>query len=212
MTGDHPTSRRTIPGTGASGEGLAEKVLAEVRACRICADFLPQGPRPIVQLSPEARILVISQAPGRLVHQSGRPFSDPSGVRLRSWMGISDEDFYDPRQVAIVPMGFCYPGTGGSGDCPPRPECAPQWHESVLKLLPSVELKLIVGQYALKYYLPDRSSSVTQAVRAWEDLWPGQVPMPHPSWHNNRWLMENRWFEAELIPRLQRRISAILRR
>lgn len=185
-------------------------LLAEVRACKLCAEQLPLGPRPIVQVHPLARILIAGQAPGRKVHETGMPFNDASGDRLRSWLGISREVFYDATQVAIVPMGFCFPGTGKSGDLPPRPECAPAWRAALLAHLKNLELTLVIGQYAQAYHLPGEVASVTEAVRAWRKDWPQTVPLPHPSPRNNLWLKRNPWFEEELVPALRKRVSEVL--
>jgi len=185
-------------------------LLTEVRNCELCAKHLPLGSRPIVQLNPSARILIAGQAPGRKVHETGIPFNDASGNRLREWMGISSEVFYDPGQIAILPMGFCFPGTGKSGDLPPRPECAPAWRASLLSHLTALKLTLVIGQYAQSYHLPSQSSSVTETVQKWRKYWPNTVPLPHPSPRNNLWLKRNSWFEKELIPVLQTRISEVL--
>nr|WP_180323095.1 uracil-DNA glycosylase family protein [Marinobacter adhaerens] len=185
-------------------------MVRQVRACTICADVLPRGPRPVVQLSPESRILVVGQAPGRRVHDTGLPFNDPSGDRLRQWMGITRETFYDERKLAILPMGFCYPGTGKSGDLPPRPECAPAWREVLLERLENVGLTLVIGQYAHAWHLPGARKSVTDNVRNWHQYWPELLPMPHPSPRNNLWLRRNPWFEEGVIPKLQERVSGLL--
>ena len=177
-----------------------EALLQDVRACRICAD-LPFGPRPVVQLAEDARVLIAGQAPGRRVHESGVPFDDPSGDRLRSWMGVDRETFYDPATVAILPMGFCYPGTGSSGDLPPRPECPPAWREPLLERLPAVELTLVIGTYAQEWHLGRQKGGVTARVRAWRDHWPKVLPLPHPSPRNNRWLKQNPWFSSRRCPR-----------
>lgn len=186
------------------------RVVREVRACTICADHLPLGPRPVVQLHPDARILIAGQAPGRKVHESGIPFDDPSGDRLRDWLGVDRDTFYDPRSVAILPMGFCYPGTGRSGDLPPRPECAPAWRERLLGPLRRVQLTVVLGQYAQAYHLGDPRSTLTDRVRSWRTWWPTMVPLPHPSPRNNPWLRRNPWFEAELLPALRRRVAEAL--
>ena len=185
-------------------------LLADIRSCTICADELPLGPRPVVQLDPHSRILVVGQAPGRRVHESGVPFDDPSGDRLRDWMGIGRDTFYDPAQVAVLPMGFCYPGTGPSGDLPPRPECAPAWRRTVLDRLVDVRLTLVIGRYALDHHLPDAGPTVSEAVAGWQDHWPSVVPLPHPSPRNNRWLKEHPWFVEDLGPRLRDRVAAVL--
>jgi uracil-DNA glycosylase len=186
-------------------------LLREVRACTLCRAHLPLGPRPVVQVHDDARVLIAGQAPGRRVHESGVPFDDPSGDRLREWMGVTRETFYDARQVAILPMGFCYPGTGKSGDLPPRPECAPSWREPLLHHLKKVKVTLVVGQYAMAYHLAQEPESLTAAVRAWRASWPALVPLPHPSPRNNIWLRKNPWFEKEVLPRLRRRIADALR-
>jgi len=186
------------------------KLLRDVRSCTICEAHLPLGPRPILQLHPQARILVAGQAPGRKVHDSGIPFADASGDRLREWLGLSPEVFYDPKQVAILPMGFCFPGTGRTGDHPPRPECAPEWRARLLSHLTNLQLTLVIGQYAQAYHLPDAEGSVTSTVQAWRTYWPHIVPLPHPSPRNNLWLKRNPWFEKDLLPRLRRRVTQTL--
>jgi uracil-DNA glycosylase len=185
-------------------------LLRDVRNCSLCADHLPLGPRPVLQLHPDAPILVAGQAPGRKVHESGVPFADASGDRLREWLGLTPEQFYDPRRVAILPMGFCFPGTGTSGDLPPRPECAAAWRKALLGQLRRLELTLVIGQYAQAYHLPDAAPSVTGIVEAWRDYWPDVVPLPHPSPRNNLWLRRNPWFEQELLPPLRQRVQAVL--
>lgn len=186
-------------------------LLKSIRACSLCEAHLPLGPRPVLQVDARARILIAGQAPGRKVHASGIPFADASGDRLRSWLGLSPEQFYDPQLVAILPMGFCYPGTGPSGDLAPRPECAPAWRNEVLSHLMNVQLTLVIGQYAMRFHMPAASATVTDAVLAWKAHWPTVVPLPHPSPRNNLWLKRNAWFEQELIPLLQARVRAVLR-
>jgi uracil-DNA glycosylase len=186
------------------------RLLAEARACRLCAGHLAHGVRPVLQAHPDARILVAGQAPGRRVHASGVPFDDASGERLRAWMGVAPEAFYDPRRVAILPMGFCYPGSARGGDLPPRPECAPAWRARLLAGLPRVELVLVVGRYALDWHLGAGKRSVTAVVRAWREHRPGAVPLPHPSPRNALWLRRNPWFEAEVLPYLRRRVRRAL--
>ena len=187
-----------------------DEFLATVRACQICSDDLPLGPRPIVQVARGARILVVGQAPGRRVHESGIPWDDPSGERLREWMGVEDEVFYDASKIALLPMGFCYPGTGRSGDLPPRSECAPAWREQILSELDDLQLIIVIGQYAQRYHLPDAEKTVTQTVRNWRTFWPETVPLPHPSPRNNIWLAKNPWFEERLLPDLRQRVSSVL--
>jgi len=187
-----------------------ETLLAKVRACTLCEPELPMGAHPVLQLHPAARLLVVGQAPGRRVHETGIPFNDPSGDRLRDWMGIDRDTFYDPRKLAIIPMGFCYPGTGKSGDLPPRTECAATWRQCLLDQLPNVELTLAIGQYAQAWHLGPGRCSVTEAVRSWRDYSPQLVPLPHPSPRNNLWLRRNPWFEQELIPVLRERIAELL--
>lgn len=185
-------------------------LLTQVRACTLCAPYLPLGPRPVLQAHASARILIASQAPGRKVHLSGIPFDDASGERLRDWLGLSRETFYDPRQVAILPMGFCFPGTGRSGDLPPRPECAPAWRDALLARLPAIEFTLAIGRYAQVWHLPAGGKPLTEVVRDWRAHWPHAVALPHPSPRNNVWLARNPWFERELVPRLQARVRQVL--
>jgi uracil-DNA glycosylase len=190
---------------------LFTSLLDEVRACTRCAENLPYEPKPILQIDPQAKILIVGQAPGRKAHESGIPFDDASGDRLRDWMGISREQFYDPKYVAILPIGFCFPGTGKSGDLPPRPECAPAWRDLLLAHLTQLELTLVVGQYAQAYHFSGKSLPLTERVRAWKTYWPEVVPLPHPSPRNNIWLRRNPWFETELLPSLQQRVSEVLK-
>ena len=188
------------------------RLLAEVRACTICEENLPLGPRPVLQLHPKARILIAGQAPGKKVHESGVPFDDASGIRLREWMGVTNEVFYDPEQIALLPMGFCFPGSGKSGDLPPRPECAPAWRKQLLGQLRHLEVTLVLGHYAQVYHFGNANSSVTELVKSWRSHWPQYVPLPHPSPRNNIWLRRNPWFEAELLPSLRARVSEVLAR
>lgn len=189
-----------------------EHLLAEIRACRICEAHLPLGPRPVLQASADSRLLIISQAPGRRVHESGVPFDDPSGDRLREWMGIDKTVFYDPRRVAIVPMGFCYPGKGKSGDLPPRPECAPTWHPRLLPRLKKVRLTLLVGHYAIRRKLGTRSArSMTETCLQWrQHLAEGCFVLPHPSPRNVGWFQRNPWFDDEVLPALRREVARTL--
>jgi uracil-DNA glycosylase len=187
-----------------------ENLLTEISACRVCEEHLPLGPRPVVQASLQAPILLVGQAPGRRVHESGVPFDDPSGDRLRTWLGVDRETFYDPTKIAIVPMGFCFPGTGKSGDLPPRPECAETWLEQVLTPMTKVRLTVVMGAYALKYHLNPGRRSLTEVVRDWESFWPQHIPLPHPSPRNIRWFKTNPWFEGQVIPHLQARVAELL--
>ncbi len=172
---------------------------------------LPLGPKPILQAARTSRILIAGQAPGRRAHESGTPFDDPSGNRLRDWLGVDRESFYDPSKFAVLPMGFCYPGTGSGGDLPPRSECARAWRQTLLDRLPDIELTLVIGAFAQRWHLPaDSSGSITEIVRNWRDYWPGVLPMPHPSPRNARWLARNPFFEREVIPELQARVRQIL--
>lgn len=185
-------------------------VIEEARACTLCADHLPEKPRPVFQLGPSARILIAGQAPGRRVHESGVPFDDASGDRLRDWMGIDREGFYDVNQIAILPMGFCYPGTGKSGDLPPRQECAQTWRKRLLAEVDSIRLTLVIGKYAQQWHLRTGSASVTSVVRNWKKYRPEVLPLPHPSPRNNIWLNRNPWFTTEVLPWLRRRVRTIL--
>lgn len=186
-------------------------LLTDVRACKLCEEHLPLGPRPIVQINAAAQLLIAGQAPGRKVHETGIPFNDPSGDRLREWLGISRDAFYDAKHVAILPMGFCYPGTGSSGDLPPRPECAHTWRANLLSRLTNIKLTLVIGQYAMAYHFPNDTLTVTQAVLAWRKYWPDKVVLPHPSPRNNLWLKRNPWFEKDLIPELRVLVSNLLK-
>ena len=185
-------------------------LLSEVCRCRICAAQLPLGPKPVLQCSGSAKILIAGQAPGRRAQASGIAFDDASGDRLRDWMGIDRDIFYDPTRIAILPMGFCYPGSGKSGDLPPRSECAAKWRPALLAQMPRIELTLLLGAYAQHYHLPTAATSVTGLVQSWREYWPVVVPLPHPSPRNNRWLRQNPWFETELLPALKARINQIL--
>lgn len=192
-------------------ESLPE-LLARVRACRLCEAQLPLGPKPILRAAATARVLIVGQAPGTRVHATGIPWNDPSGDRLRGWLRVDRDTFYDESQIAIIPTGLCYPGRGASGDLPPRPECAPTWHPLLLAHLPRVEMILLVGQYAQAYYLGDRrKATLTDTVRAWREFMPRYWPMPHPSPRNQLWLKRNPWFEQETLPALRRRLVPLLR-
>lgn len=188
-----------------------EKLLHEISKCQVCVDFLPLPPKPILRVSKEAKILIIGQAPGIKAHNSGKDFDDASGKKLRSWMGISEEDFYNTKKVAVMPMGFCYPGKGKTGDLPPRPECKPQWHDKVLSEMQNVSLTILIGQYAQKNYLGDRfHKNLTETVRNYNDFLPEIFPIPHPSPTNRFWMAKNKWFEATVLPVFQQKIKAIL--
>lgn len=200
-----------------------EQVLAELRACRICRDTplypppLPHQPRPVIQAASSARLCIAGQAPGTRVHASGRPFTDPSGVRLRGWLGIDETVFYDDSRVAVIPMGHCFPGQDAKGgDLPPRRECAPHWRERVFAALPEIELVLAIGRYAQNWHLGAKAgTNLTEAVVDWRailagDRYPRVLPMPHPSWRNNAWLRRNPWFEAELVPVLRVEVARLV--
>lgn len=190
------------------------EVLDEARACTHCSPLLPAGPRPILQAHAGSRILIASQAPGRIAHESGVPFQDPSGRRLRAWLGMDEDRFYDPRNVAIVPMGFCYPGKSpgrAGGDAPPRPECAPLWRRRVLRRLTGVRLTLVIGRHAQRWHFgPQAARPLVELARGWLDAPGDVVPMPHPSPRNNPWLARNAWFETEFVPELQARVRRAL--
>ena len=188
-----------------------DELLKEIRACEVCAEHLPLGPRPVLTPKRKARILIIGQAPGRRVHESGVPWDDPSGERLRTWMGVDREIFYHSPDISIVPMGFCYPGTGKSGDLPPRKECAELWHERLLAQLPRVDLTLLLSRYALDAYLGrGMKKNLTETVRAWREYAPRFLPLPHPSPRNNRWLVRNPWFEEDVLPVLRTRVAELV--
>lgn len=186
------------------------ETLREVQRCQLCAGELPHPPRPVIRASVEARILIIGQAPGVRVHQSGVPWDDPSGDRLRDWMGLSSNDFYDESQVAIMPMGFCYPGKGRAGDLPPRKECAPHWHSHLLACLPNIQLTLLIGRYAQHYYLTHSGDTVTDTVKDWRAYLPEYLVLPHPSPRNFVWLSRNPWFTEDLLPVLKRLVRDVL--
>ena len=188
-----------------------KKLIDEVKNCTICAAKLPFAPRPVFQIDPNAKILIVGQAPGIRVQETGVPFNDPSGDRLRAWMGIDRDVFFNAQKIAILPMGFCYPGTGKSGDLPPRPECAQHWREKLLAEIVNVELTLIIGQYAQDWHLGKlQKENLTETVRAWKEYWPKILVLPHPSPRNNIWLKKNPWFEKNVIPQFQKKIAHIL--
>lgn len=186
-------------------------LLGEIRACRLCESQLPLGARPVLRAALSARLLVVGQAPGTRVHHSGIPWNDASGIRLRHWLGLDREQFYDERRIAIVPMGFCYPGSGSSGDLPPRPECSKTWHPKLIPLLTHVRLTLLIGHYAQAFFLGDqRGRTLTDTVRDWTRYLPRYLPLPHPSPRNQLWVRSNPWFEAELVPELRLRVAEAL--
>lgn len=188
-----------------------KQLLANIRACEVCKAHLPLGPRPIVAAHSKARIVIIGQAPGTKVHQTGIPWDDPSGKQLRNWLSVDDETFYDPSKIALVPMGFCYPGKGKSGDLPPRPECAPLWHEQLLTQMPNVALVILIGMYAQKYYLGKASEkNLTETVKNYTTYLPKYFPLPHPSPRNRFWLTKNPWFTDNVVPELQKKIKEAL--
>ncbi len=186
-------------------------LLKKVRACELCLQQLPSGARPVLQATKRARLLIAGQAPGAKVHSSGIPFDDPSGDRLRDWLGIDKAVFYDADRIAILPMGFCYPGKGRSGDLPPIPRCAETWRERLLEQMPDIRLTLAIGQFAQAWHLDGRKKSLTATVKAWRDYGRQLMPLPHPSPRNNIWLKKNPWFEKELLPILRRRVTRALR-
>ncbi len=197
-------------------EALAP-LLKEIRACRICVEAplkspLPHEPRPVLQAAKSARLAIFGQAPGNLVHQTGKPFNDPSGDRLRDWMGLTKAQFYSPAKLAIIPMGFCFPGYDDKGsDLPPRKECAARWRARLMAALPNLETCILVGGYAQKWHLGAAAKkNLTETVAAWRDYAPRFFPAPHPSWRNNAWLKKNPWFEKELLPVLRRRIRKLM--
>jgi uracil-DNA glycosylase len=193
---------------GPSDKDVLEALVARLRACRVCASELPFEPRPVFQISRTARILIASQAPGTRVHASGKPFSDPSGDRLRDWMGMSPAQFYDDRLVAIIPMGLCYPGRANGGDAPPRPECAPLWRQQLLAQMPDLRLTLLVGTYAQRAALG--AGRMVDRVRGFADYLPRYFPLPHPSWRSQIWMKNNPWFESDVLPSLRARVHDVI--
>jgi uracil-DNA glycosylase len=188
-----------------------QDLLTHIKNCRICEEFLELGPNPVVSASTKSKILIIGQAPGTKVHASGVPWDDASGKNLRKWLGVSNEQFYDSSIFGIVPMGFCYPGKGKSGDLAPRPECAPQWHAALLDQMPQVQLTLLIGQYAQAYYLGDRKKkTLTETVRSFQEYLPDFLPLVHPSPRNGIWMRKNEWFEEEVVPALQRIVRHLI--
>lgn len=212
----------SAPGTRPRAAGRLDDVLAAMRRCRVCAEApagapLPHEPRPVFQVSATARLAICSQAPGNLAHRHAKPFSDPSGVRLRAWLGLDEGTFYDPAKVAIIPMGFCFPGYDrNGGDLPPRRECVATWHDSLFSALPEMALRLCIGKHALAYHLPEtKRMSLTDTVRDWRAIAARTAPrtvlaLPHPSWRNNGWLARHPWFEAQVLPDLRERVDRAL--
>lgn len=194
----------------ATGYATLEALLDAVRACRTCEAHLPLGPRPVLRAAATARILIVGQAPGLRVHTTGIPWDDPSGERLRSWMGVDRDVFYDASHIAIIPMGYCYPGRGHGGDLPPRRECAELWLDQLLAKLPQIQLTLLIGQYAQRRFLGPRcKSSLTETVKAWTEYAPEYIPLPHPSPRNQPWFKRHPWFQQQLVPVLSKRINAL---
>jgi uracil-DNA glycosylase len=193
-------------------ESRLAALVDEARGCRRCADRLPLGPRPVLRARASASLLIVGQAPGIKVHESGIPWNDASGRRLREWMNVDEKTFYDEARIAIIPAGLCYPGKGKSGDLPPIPECAGIWHARLRSHLPGVTLTLLLGQYAQAHYLRERrKSTLTKTVRAWREYLPGFLPLPHPSPRNTLWLRRNDWFESEVVPMLRERVRTLIR-
>lgn len=185
-------------------------LMTEIRQCRLCESALTHEPRPVLAAHPEASLIIIGQAPGKKVHESGIAWDDASGKALRKWLGMDEAIFYDKRRVAIIPMGFCYPGKGKSGDLPPRPECAPQWHPPLLEGLRRTRLTLLIGQYAQARYLGNkRGKNLTDTVKRWREYLPSQLPLPHPSPRNRFWMAKNPWFSEEVLPELKRRVAEL---
>jgi uracil-DNA glycosylase len=188
-----------------------DALLTAVRGCRACEAHLPLGPRPVLRAGKTARILVVGQAPGVRVHTTGIPWGDPSGERLRAWMGVNTDVFYDDSRIAIIPMGYCYPGRGNDGDMPPRRECASLWLDHLLAKLPQIELTLLIGQYAQRHFLASRRKpSLAETAKAWREYAPQYIPLPHPSPRNQPWFKRHAWFEEQLVPMLQSRIKTLL--
>ena len=183
-------------------------LLKEISKCTVCAPHLAFGPRPVIAAHPKSKIVIIGQAPGTIVHQSGIPWDDKSGDNLRNWMQIDKETFYNPEQIALIPMGFCYPGKGKTGDLPPRKECAPLWHSSLFDQMKKVKLILLIGKYAQDYYLPPQTNkTLTETVKNFNNFLPGYFVLPHPSPRNNIWQAKNAWFRKDVIPELQKRVG-----
>ena len=189
---------------------MLDTLLEEIRHCRLCEPELELGANPVIQASRTARLMIIGQAPGTRVHKTSLPWNDPSGDRLRNWLALDRETFYNPVKIAIMPMGLCYPGKGKSGDLPPRKECAPLWHRKVWDELPNIGMTLLIGQYAQNYYLTDKPKTLTETVRNWKRWAPESIPLPHPSPRNTLWLRNNPWFEAEVVPYIREYVHGCL--
>jgi len=187
-----------------------DTLLTEIGKCTHCAEFLGHDPRPVLSASKQCRMAIIGQAPGAVVHKTGIPWDDKSGQNLREWLSIDTETFYDKSRVALIPMGFCYPGKGKSGDLPPRPECAPKWHDAVFAEMEKLELILLVGKHAQDYYLETGARNLTETVRGFHEYLPSHFPLPHPSPRNNLWQAKNRWFATDVIPLLRKRVAEVL--
>ncbi len=186
-------------------------LITDIKNCSICLPYLPHGVNPVVSVHPKSKIAIVGQAPGRIVHQSGIPWDDKSGERLRDWLNVNSSDFYNEKLFALIPMGFCYPGKGKSGDLPPRPECAPKWHQPLFDSLTNLKLIILIGTYAQNYYLRNKTSkTLTETVKNYQNYLPKFLPLPHPSPRNNIWLKKNLWFQTELIPQLQHIVKATL--
>ena len=194
-----------------AGASAISQLVEQARACTVCAAHLPHGPRPILRVSHTSRLLIVGQAPGRRVHESGIAWNDPSGDQLRLWLGMTREQFYDETQIGILPTGLCYPGTAKGSDLPPRPECAPLWQPPLRAAMPDVQLTLPIGAYAQAYYLGKRRGrTLTDTVAAWRDYFPEFVPLPHPSPRNRPWMIKNPWFETDVLPALREQVGAVL--
>lgn len=203
-------SKRSSATSSNTAETI-EALAARARACTVCAPHLPHAPRPVLRVSSTAKLLIVGQAPGRRVHETGIPWNDPSGDLLRQWLGVTRDTFYDEARIAIVPTGLCYPGTVKGSDLPPRPECAPLWHPALRAAMPRIELTLLIGAWAQAYYLGDkRGRTLADTVRAWHAFSPDFLPLPHPSPRNRLWLKRNPWFETEVVPRLRERVGSLL--
>lgn len=188
-----------------------QNLLSEIRSCEVCKAHLPLGPRPIVSAHPKSKIIIVGQAPGTKVHETGVPWDDPSGKQLRKWLGVSDDVFYNEQCFALVPMGFCYPGKGKGGDLPPRTECAPLWHPPLWDSMPDLGLIILIGAYAQQYYLKEKMGmNLTETVKAYSDYRPKYFPLPHPSPRNRFWLRKNAWFEKEVVPALRAEVEKVL--